>query len=159
MPVNAWNIADALVAGRSLQRVQVQRMLQRSDTADALYAALFCIVREPKISRSAANAIAVPSAHGATAEAWSHILRYAGTPSRKSYANIIRAARDQTDTVGTVLRLAPMVLSSNHRRHFIKIIEQMMRNRPVQAIDLKEVCHDLRQRGPDRLYWSRKRIG
>lgn len=154
--MDAWIIADALMTGRRLPRARLLPLLRGNGAADALYAGLFQIVGEPIRSRSVEDAVALPSPHPPTAEASAYILDYAATPNGGNYAKMVRAARGDSDTGGTVIRLAPLVLASSHRRRFITIVEQMARQRPSQAIDLQEVCRNLTQRGPDRLYGFRR---
>lgn len=154
--MDAWIIANALVAGRRLPRAQLKRLLIASDPADALYASLFQIIGEAIISPTVAEAVADPSPHLPTAKAWAHILHYAVTPSRSNYAKIARAAREGSDVSGTVIRLAPLVLAAGHRRRFITLVKQVALQRPASAADLKEVCRDLKQRGPGRLYVGRR---
>ena len=155
--MDAWSIADALVAGRCLPRAKVRRMLTASCPADALYAGLFQIIGEAIVGPNVAEAVAVPSVHPPTAKAWAYILHYALTPSRDNYGKIVRAARHDSSTARTVIRLAPLVLASSHRRRFVSIVGQIAQQRPALAADLQEVCRDLNQRGPGRLY-ARRRV-
>jgi hypothetical protein len=155
--MDAWNIADALVAGRWLPRAKVQRVLMANDQADALYAGLFHLIVEAKISSNVAEAVAVAAPHPPTAKAWAYILVYAATPSRANYEKIARAARDDSNTAGAVIRLAPLVLASSHRRRFRTVVEQVAQHCPAFAADLEEVCRDLNQPGPGRLY-ARRRV-
>ena len=155
--MDAWNIADALMAGRWLPQAKVRRILLAGDPADALYAGLFQIIGEAIISPKVAEAVAIPSPNLSTAMAWSHILHYAATPNRDNYGRIVRAARDDSDTARTVIRLAPLVLAASHRRRFVTIVKQLAHQRPALADDLTEVCRNLNQRGPGRLY-ARRRV-